>query len=288
MSKIYDLKNDNFYQEKELGQAGTIFLYNNRFGIFLLKLLISRPVFSKTFSVSQRTRLSKRQIKKFIVKNNIDMTQYQEQKYKNFSEFFRRKKKNLIFSQKSTDFCSPCDGKITAFEISRDLIVKIKGFDYDLSELIGQKNNQDYIGGQCLVIRLSVDDYHRYHFFDNSQYLETKSIKGKLHTVRNVALKKIKVFTTNHRVVSLLKTDNFNQVYYIEVGALIIGKIINHKLEGAKKGQEKGYFDYGGSTIVLLFKKNQLELNHKILEMSKQDIETKIYCGQTIGKKLKA
>ncbi len=287
MSKIYDLEKKEFYKEKEFKQGGVIFLYNNRFGIFLLKMFISQPAFSKTFSVTQKTRLSKLQIKKFITQNNIDMTKYEKQKYKNFAEFFRRKKKDINFSKKGSDFCSPCVGKITAFKISEELKVKIKGFDYDLNELLGQKVKKEYIGGDCLVIRLSVDDYHRYHFFDNSEYINSKSIKGKLHTVRNIALNKMKVFTTNHRVVSFLKTENFDDVYYIEVGALIIGKIVNHKIKTAKRGQEKGYFDYGGSTIVILFKKDKIKLNNKILEMSNKDIETKVYCGQIIGQSVK-
>lgn len=103
---------------------------------------------------------------------------------------------------------------------------------------------------------------------------------------KSISYNTYKVFTENKRVVSLLKTANFNEVYQIEVGALNIGKIHNHNKKNLKKYEEKGYFSFGGSTIVLLFEKSSIKIDKDILENSKNNLETKVSYGEVIGKNI--
>ena len=93
------------------------------------------------------------------------------------------------------------------------------------------------------------------------------------------------MFTENNREVSLLNTQNFDEVLWIEVGALNIGKIHNHNKTNFKRYEEKGYFSFGGSTIILLFQNNTIRLDKDILYYSNKGIETIIYYGDIIGEK---
>jgi phosphatidylserine decarboxylase len=70
----------------------------------------------------------------------------------------------------------------------------------------------------------------------------------------------------------------------MEVGALLVGKIVNHHGPAAvRRGQEKGYFQFGGSTVVLLLKKDTALLDEDILENSRNGIETVVKFGEKIG-----
>ena len=109
----------------------------------------------------------------------------------------------------------------------------------------------EYKNGYCLVFRLALDDYHRYCFPTSGKTKETISIKGKLHTVSSIS-KDYKIYSKNHRVITTLDTKEFNELLFIEVGALSVGKIINHDIDKFKACDEKGYFKMGGSTIVVL------------------------------------
>ena len=82
----------------------------------------------------------------------------------------------------------------------------------------------------------------------------------------------------------MLKTRNFGTMIQIEVGALLVGKIQNHPVTEFKKGDEKGYFELGGSTIILLTQSN-IAVDEDILENSRKGIETKVHYSERIGVK---
>ena len=156
---------------------------------------------------------------------------------------------------------------------------------YSIKNLVKEESLTQFKGGTCLVLRLCVDDYHRYHAFDNYEVIKNKKIKGVLHTVNPISYENYQVFTENQREVSLLKTENFKEVYQIEVGALNVGKIHNHKKTKYKRYEERGYFSFGGSTIILLFQKDIIKLDEDIEKHSKENIEVKVEYGDIIGVK---
>jgi phosphatidylserine decarboxylase len=142
--------------------------------------------------------------------------------------------------------------------------------------------------GICLILRLCPTDYHRFHFVDSGTCGETKKIKGSYYSVNPVALnKKEKLFCQNKREWSLLKSENFGDVLYVEVGATCVGSIIQTYTPGEKveKGQEKGYFKFGGSTTILFFKKDTISIADDILVQSYLGFECKVLIGETIGYK---
>jgi len=286
MIKFYNRKTKKYEEELEYGGSFLSFLYNNALGRVLLKVLIN-PVISKVGGLYNNSVISKMKIKKFIKKNNIDMSEFQIQNYKNFNEFFGRtiiEDKRPVSSNKK-DFISPADSKLLVYNITKDLKLSIKGSTYTLNELINNEEDlSDYKNGLCLVFRLAVDDYHHYCFPDSGSLIKRNFIKGKLHTVRSVS-KDYEIYKVNQREYSILKTDNFDEMIYIEVGALMVGKIVNLDKESFSKGEEKGYFKLGGSTIVILLKENVVKIDKDILENSKKDIETRVKYRETIGRK---
>ena len=144
-----------------------------------------------------------------------------------------------------------------------------------------------FAGGKALIFRLSMDDYHHYCHIDSGRIKSSVEIKGKLHTVSSIS-SKYKIYKENHRIVNVLDTDHFGKVIYIEVGALLVGRIKNNGLTVFEKGSEKGYFEQGGSTIVLFFEKDMINVDPDILEMSGNGIETKVRMGERIGVKVNA
>ena len=285
MGLVYNRNTKETYEDIQYGIKYLHFLYDNCLGRLLLKI-ITMPFISKCFGRYYDTHRSTKKIEKFIKDNNIDMSLYEKEDYNSFNEFFYRKKiipseikKNF---EKDDIFISPADSKLLCYKISDELKLDIKNSSYDIEELLGRKENLDkFKNGNVLVFRLAVDDYHRYCFLDSGKMLEQYEIKGKLHTVSSVS-KRYKIYKENHRVVSKLLTNNFDQLYYIEVGALLVGKIVNHDKKEFKKGEEKGHFKFGGSTIVVITKDNII-MDDDIIKNSLEDIETKIQYGEKIG-----
>ncbi len=285
--KIYLRKEKKYIEVKE--NKSLRFLYNTIIGRFILKIIITKPI-SKLFGFLTNTKLSNLFINNFVNKNNINLEDYEKKQYKSFNDFFIRKiKQTKRKINKNKDiFISVADSKLKVYNITEDLIIKVKNTNYSIEELLKNKEEASkYRNGMCLIFRLCPDDYHHYIFPDKGKYTNSYHIEGKLHTVQEIAYTKYKVFTENDRVVNNLKTENFDDISYIEVGALNVGKIHNRNLNEFIKGEEKGYFSFGGSTIILLIKNNIIEIDKDILKNSNENIETQIFMGEQIGKRKK-
>lgn len=279
---IYNRKTKEY--EKNIQSSATVlnFLYNTIPGRIILKLLIN-PFISKIVGFYHDMPLSKLKIKSFIKNNNIIMEEYEKKEYKNFNDFFTRKRKNKIKKLKEGEFASPADSKLLVYKITKDLKVTIKNSTYTLNELVDNKIDlKDYKNGYCLIFRLAVDDFHRYVFPDSGVVEETYNIKGKLHTVSSIS-KEYPIYKVNHRIITKLNTKNFDDLIFIEVGALCVGKIINHDIKEYNICDEKGYFKMGGSTIAILIKDKKLLLDKDILDNATKEIEVKLKCGEKIG-----
>lgn len=279
---IYNRKTKQY--EKNIQSSATVlnFLYNTIPGRIILKLLIN-PFISKIVGFYHDMPLSKLKIKSFIKNNNIIMEEYEKKEYKNFNDFFTRKRKNKIKKLKEGEFASPADSKLLVYKITKDLKVTIKNSTYTLNELVDNKIDlKDYKNGYCLIFRLAVDDFHRYVFPDSGVVEEIYNIKGKLHTVSSIS-KEYPIYKENHRIITKLNTKNFDDLIFIEVGALCVGKIINHDIKEYNICDEKGYFKMGGSTIAILIKDKKLLLDKDILDNATKEIEVKLKCGEKIG-----
>ena len=68
---------------------------------------------------------------------------------------------------------------------------------------------------------------------------------------------------------------------------MLVGKISNDSLvEGpVKRGAEKGHFEYGGSTIIVLLRQGAAEIREDIMKASADGAETPVRLGEAIGRK---
>ena len=280
---IYDRENNNYYEEKDSKLLK--FLYNTFIGRFILKVFTYKW-FTNLGAFYLNSKLSKHRIKKFIKKNNINMSEYIDEQYNSFDNFFIRKidLKNRKLDNNNEVLASPCDSKLSIYKIDNNVNFKIKNSIYNVNDLLQDSSlASQYKDGICLVFRLCVDDYHHYYYIDNGKVISRKKIKGKLHTVRPIAHSNVKVFSENSREYYVLETENFGKVIQMEVGALLVGKICNLEKENFSKGEEKGYFRFGGSTVVLLFQKDKIKLDDDILENIDKEIKVKLF--ENIGRR---
>ena len=261
-------------------------LYTTTIGRIIVKILIN-PFVSNIGGWFMNSFFSIPLISSFIANNNIDMSQFEKEEYRSYNNFFTRKilpEKRPIDMNKS-HLISPCDSKLTVYDINKDSILTIKNTSYSLYSLLRDKKLvKKYQGGKALVFRLTVDDYHRYIYIDDGYKSHNRSIEGVYHTVNPVANDVYPIYKENHREYSILRTDNFGDVLQMEVGALMVGRITNlHQKKKVIRGEEKGFFEFGGSTIVVLLEKDKAVIDKDIVDNTRLGIETRVLCGQRIG-----
>lgn len=280
--KIYDRAAGKYTEEKEYGKKGLNFLYNTIFGRILLKIFFCRKIYSELNAAYMRSRLSVRKIRPFAEKYGIYLSLFEGKNFNSFDDFFTRK---CVFTTDCApeELIAPCCGRLSAYTINEELSLKIKGSVYSLTELVGSLDASGYRGGICLVYRLAVEDCHRYVFCDDGEIIRTENIRGVLHTVRPVS-ERFRVFAHNHRVCTLMRTKRFGNVVQIEVGALQVGKIVNHNIKSFSRMDEKGFFRFGGSTIIQLFQKNAVSVDEDIEKLSESGIEVLVKTGERVGR----
>lgn len=262
------------------------FLYSNPCTRILLRL-ISGPTISKTVSRFLDTWPSSFLIDSFVKKNKIKMGDYERRKYCSYNDFFTRKIKSSkrIIDHEPSNLIAPCDGKVTAYPINLNSKFKIKNSVYTVESMLrNAKLAKEYMGGTCVILRLTVDNYHRYCYVDDAFKERNNYIPGRLYTVNPVILDYVNIYKENSRSYCILNTKNFGKVIQMEVGALMVGKINNyHRQAVVKRGQEKGKFEFGGSTVVLLLKRDVAAVDDDILRNTKDGYETIVKMGERIG-----
>lgn len=261
-------------------------LYGTVCGRVILKALTA-PAVSKAAGAFMDSRLSVPLIKRFIKSSGIDTSQYVMKKFRSYNEFFTRRVKRGMrpIDRMPSHFISPCDSKLTVYKIGKSSVFCIKGSRYRVSDLI--QNDflaKRYEGGYCMIFRLEVDDYHRYCYIDSGTKTENTFINGELHTVNPIALEHYNIYKRNCREYTVLHTENFGDVVQVEVGAMMVGRIVNrHGAAEVVRGEEKGKFEFGGSTIVLLVQEDMIRIDDDILRNSAENIETVVKYGEKVA-----
>jgi phosphatidylserine decarboxylase len=263
------------------------FLYTTLFGRVLLKPL-TMPFVSKAAGILMDSRLSALFVKSFIEKNGIDMSDYEKRKFFSFNDFFTRSvlpEKRPIAHAPSV-LISPCDAKLSAYIITDKSVFSIKDSSYSVADLLSDAAMaKRYSGGYCLIFRLAVDDYHRYCYFDGGRAEAVRHIGGEFHTVQPIALRHCDIYKRNTRECTVLLTENFGTAVQVEVGAMMVGRICNNGASVFRRGEEKGRFEFGGSTIVLLLEHNSAQIDREILRNTENGLETVVKMGEAIGRK---
>lgn len=273
-----------------LGQnpsASLRFLYRTIPGRLLLKPLVC-PLVSRLAGFFLDSPLSSFMIDPFLKKHpSIRMSDFEKKRYHSYNDFFTRK---IKASKRPVDpdpkgLISPCDSHLSVYPIDASSVFSIKDSCYRVSDLLGNDPcSLRFDGGYCLIFRLAVTDYHRYCYPDSGTFGASGSIPGEYHTVQPIALEHTNIYKRNTREYTILHTDHFGMLAQVEVGALLVGRIVNHPAKGSfQKGSEKGYFEFGGSTIVLLVQKDQVIIDEELLENTRRGKETLVRFGERIG-----
>ena len=262
------------------------FLYTNIFGRMLLKPLI-QPQVSKLAGRYLSSAHSKWLISKFIERNEINMDIYEECEYSSFNDFFTRKIKpdSRPVPEDLDVLISPCDCLATVYPIQENTTFSIKNTEYTLRSLLrSPRLAKRFRGGYAYILRLTVEDYHRYLYSVSGKQSKNYHIDGTFHTVNPIANDYLPIYKENTREYTVIHSKEFGDVLQMEVGALLVGKISNHKQSTVvTRGEEKGFFEYGGSTIVVLTQKGRVTPRSDLLTNSKNGYETKVLQAHPLG-----
>lgn len=286
--KYYERESGQIKIEKVAGEKWLLWLYYNPIGEATLWALVKRKIVTTIYGNMMDRAYSSKRVHPFIEDFEIDMSVAQKKEFKNFNDFFTRKLKD---DARQIDTCSnivisPADGKILAYADISNTDFIVKGFRFDVFSFLDNPDlGQKYQNGSMLIIRLAPADYHRFHFPISGNISQNKKIEGDYYSVNPLALrKKARIFCLNKREYTILSNPLFGDVIMAEVGATMVGSI-EHTFKGSSvnKGEEKGYFKFGGSTVVLLFEKNKIRIDEDLLINTAKGYETTVKMGERIG-----
>lgn len=281
-------RNGEIYGEYSCQDRLLQWVYGHKAGRIMLKPFLF-PCVSKFMGKIMDSRVSAGFIPIFIRVCGIDMTPYKRHKYRSYNEFFKRKilENARAVAQEAEEFVSPCDGRLSVYPIKENSSFTVKHTRYTLKELLKSRRLAErFKGGYAWIYRLCVDDYHRYIYIDNGKKSDNYRIPGIFHTVNPAANDQYPIYKENTREFTLIASENFGTILQMEVGALLVGKIENRHRKGrVVRGQEKGNFAFGGSTIIILTQKDQVIPDQDLLSNSEKGIETKVYLGESVGRK---
>lgn len=260
------------------------FLYGTALGRGLLKMVQTLHL-DRVAVWYLRSGLSKPYIVKFARKNGIPLSKEALEQFPTYRDFFLRERTPLPMDAAPDHLISPCDGFLSVFPVNAQSSFALKGSQYRLQDLLGDEGlAKRYEGGLSLVFRLCASDYHHYCYIDDGVQGPNHFIEGQLHSVQPIACEQYPIFTLNRRSWCLLDTAHFGPVVQTEIGALIVGGIVNLNTGGPFcRGQEKGYFDLAGSTIVLLMEPERVALLPELMATLESGQETRVRQGQWIG-----
>lgn len=279
-----EVKTENVYGEKWLD-----WLYHNPVGEATLWTIAKRKIVTSLYGDQMEKPASADKIMPFVKEYDVDLSIAQKQNFTSFNDFFIRKLKPEArpIVADSLAVASPADGKILAYENIKNADFYIKGFRFNVNSFLNNPElAKKYEDGAMIVFRLAPPDYHRYHFpVSGTTASSNIKINGDYYSVNPLALrKKAEIFWLNKREYGVIRSPLFGDVVTVEVGATMVGSMIQtYSGTTVKKGQEKGYFKFGGSTVVLLFEKDQIKIDADLLTNTANSLETTIKMGEQIA-----
>ena len=261
------------------------FLYHTVAGRTVLKVLVC-PFVSKIAGAVLDSKASAALIPWFRKKNGISMEGVIVPKggFPSFNAFFCRKRETGGVDE-NTVLSSPCDAWLTSIPIQKDQIFDVKHTKFSLQDLLRDKKlASEFTDGIALVFRLTPSHYHRYAYAADGRVLSWRRINGVLHSVRPICTRQVPVYAQNAREYQVIDTTELGKIVQMEIGAMMIGRISNEKPCNRKsvRGKEKGKFEFGGSTIMLLLQKDCVSLRKEVMEAGRDGGELAVSYGESL------
>ncbi len=283
-----DRQSGEIKTEKVAGEKWLVWLYTNPIGELSLHSLVKRKFVSSYYGRMMDSPKSVDKIESFVNEYTIDLSITKKQDFRSFNDFFIRELKDDArpIDEDSTIVASPADGKIIAYTAIDEQNFIVKGYKFDVQGFLNDSAlAEKYTDGSLIIVRICPTDYHRYHFPVSGKISSVTKIDGDYYSVNPIAIKKIiEIFCINKREFVIVSTREFGDVIMAEIGATMVGSIVQtYQSNNAVKGKEKGYFKFGGSSVVLLFEKGKVRIDEDLLKNTKNNLETEVKMGEKIA-----
>lgn len=292
---VWDRHQQRLLTEQVPMERAMRFLHGTRSGRLLSALWFARPHASRTYARLRATGpATTRDIAPFIQKYAIDMEEFRTPAggFQSFDDFFVRQFREGIrpFTQDPNLLASPVEGRVSAWrtlEEVRDFCVKQQHLSPE-AVLADAALARQFQGGPLMLLRLAPQDYHRFHYPDDARLLSQRHVPGWLYSVHPIAMALRgggDAMCANERHVTVMQTAHFGALAMVEVGAITVGRIVQHHDAGdeVRRGEEKGMFRYGGSSLVLFGERGAWTPDEEMLERTRRGVETLVRLGTPIG-----
>ncbi len=279
--------------EQVYGDSYLRWTYGTFTGRLALAAVVKRVWFSRWYGWRMDRPASRQKIAPFIQQYGLDADEFvrRPDEFANFNEFFYRQLKpeaRPVDSDPSS-VVFPADGRHLCIpNLSCNDGLFVKGEMFDLATLLGDNTlAEQFAGGSLLLSRLCPVDYHRYHFPAGGLTGPSNLINGPLYSVNPIALcQNINILTTNKRALTILETDSLGRVLLLEIGATCVGSICQTFAANSTvaKGDEKGYFRFGGSSTITIFERGRVTFDEDLVENSARHRELYARVGDHMGR----
>ena len=293
MIQFFNRSKGTVETERVYGENWLKLIYDNPFGKLLLWAAVKKSWFSRWYGWRMSQPASKARIRPFIRKYKLDEEEFDSdpEGFRSFNEFFSRKLKPDArpIEQENAVAVFPADGRhLGVQDLSANLGFYVKGQKFDLPKLF---QSEELAGrfrkGSLIISRLCPVDYHRFHAPVSGKISEARLINGSLFSVNPIALRKrLSVFWDNKRYLCMIDSDYHGKVAQFIVGATCVGSatFTFSQNQRVKKGEELGYFSFGGSSVLTLFEKDRLRISEDVQQHSQANIETYAKMGEEMGR----
>ncbi len=289
---LYNRRRCTIEKEQVPGETFLNLIYGRSWGRRMAHWIWSRLLFSRLYGWPLHQRFSRKHISRFISQHQIDMSEVvvPDEGFQSFNDFFIRRLKPGAhpIAKDPKALIAPADSRLKVLALNQETILDIKGQSLTLARLLGcDPVPGNFTNGLCLQFRLAPRDYHRFGYVEDGIQGPIHAVGGRLYSVSPLALRHMPaIWGFNHRHWCFVQTQTLGTLLQIEVGATMVGSIIQHQPSGGpcRRGQEKGYFQMGGSTVLILLPPGQVEIDDDILKHSDLNIETLVRYGESIGR----
>lgn len=290
---FYNRYTQQLETEEIYGEGFLRWAYESFPGRSTINLLAKRSFFSRWYGWRMDRPRSKKKILPFIEKYCVPSNEFKlsPDAFRSFNDFFIRKLKPEArpIDQNPNTIAFPADGRHLGIQnIAKAAGFFVKGEKFSLANLLqNDALAQKYAQGAMIISRLCPTDYHRFHFPCTGVPSEATCLNGFLYSVNPVALRRnIHYLTQNKRFLTSIQTEELGNVLSIEVGATCVGSVQQTYTphQPIQKGEEKGFFEFGGSTVITLFEPNRVQLDPDLYEQGVQNRELYARMGDNLGK----
>lgn len=289
--RLFNRSSGHIETERIYGRQWVDLIYSTSLGRRFTGRWLCCPLLSRLYGRLQQHPISRAKIPRFVSQYRVDISEtlVPAGGFGSFNDFFTRRLKpeTRPVAANPLSLAAVADSRLLAVTLEPDTRIAVKGMRWRLSQLLGTDAlDTHFTNGLCLCFRLAPCDYHRFGYADDGVQGPVHTCSGPLHSVNPLALRhKVDILATNFRQWCLIHSAHFGTMLQVEVGAMMVGSIVQHQPRGGaiRKGAEKGYFQFGGSTVLLILEPGRIQVDTDILHYSGRGIETRVRYGEAVG-----